>query len=113
MYLSRNLIGAGIIIFLLALTTVSAISSPYSSGPTAFFFILSALISILVINWVGSAPQTEEKSRRKVERMLRELDDDDLDLLRHRLMQDEREEEYGSMADLVQSGKRKNQIHDL
>lgn len=109
MYISRKLVGAAIIIFLLALTTASSISTYYFDRITAFFFVLTVLITILVINWIGSEPQTEEKSQRKVEKLLRKLDDADLDLLRHRLMQDEREEEYGSMADLMQSGKRKNE----
>ena len=112
MYISRKLVGAAIIIFLLALTTASSISTYYFDRTTAFFFVLTLLITILVINWVGSEPQTEEKSPRKVEKLLREFDDADLDLLRSRLMQDEREEEYGSMAELLQSGKRKNEMRD-
>ena len=79
------------------------------------FYTITLFISAALIHWVSAAPEVEAQagSRQRVERALRHLNDDDLSLLRSRLMQDEREEEYGSMAELVQSGKRKNEMRDI
>jgi Flp pilus assembly protein TadB len=112
MYIPRKLAGTFIILCLLSLTTAAGISAYYFSGTVAFFFVLSALITTLVINWVGSEPK-QSQSHRKVEKMLRNLDDNSLDLLRSRLMEPDDKVVYGSMAELVQSGKRKNELHDL
>lgn len=108
----RKLIGTLVIMMLLVMMGFAGVLLPFSISAPLFMVLLlvSFFITVRIMEWVGSAPQTEEKSRRKVEKVLRELDDDDLDLLRHRLMQDEREEEYGSMAELLQSGKRKNDM---
>ena len=100
---------------LVALFTIGFLLEAQIFGPVESllgFFTLTLFISAALIHWVSAAPEVEAQagSRQRVERALRHLNDDDLDLLRHRLMQNEREEDYGSMADLMQSGKRKNEI---
>jgi hypothetical protein len=55
--------------------------------------------------------QTQTQSQRRVEKLMRELKDKDLDLLGSRLRRNDYDEaEYGSMGELIQSGKRKNEM---
>src|SRR5690606_35381892 len=51
-------------------------------------FVAAFLITVRIMEWVGDERYRENKSHHKVEKVLRELDDHDLELLRSRLMQD-------------------------
>ena len=108
--LQRKLIGTLIITLLLVMMAFAGVLVPFINTSILLLFIVAFFITVLVIEWVGNEHASGDKSRRKVEKVLREFDDDELSLLRSRLMQDEREEEYGSMADLIQTGKRKNEM---
>jgi hypothetical protein len=114
MYIPRKFTGFVIMALLLGGIGFLGATSFYTFFPYVIFFGIALAITALVINWVGNEKRAESQSRRKVEKLLRELDDDDLDLLRTRLMRDEQNvddaDNYSSMAELVQSGKRKNEV---
>jgi hypothetical protein len=76
--------------------------------PMFFVFILEACVAYGIVRWIAAAPTKEAK----VNKVLREFDRDELDLLRSRLVQEDRSvnDDYDSMAELMQSGKRKNEI---
>lgn len=107
--LQRKLIGTLIITLLLVTMAFAGIAAHFITTSILLLFIVAFFITVLVVEWVGNEHASGNKSQRKVDKVLREFDDDDLDLLRSRLMQDDREEDYGSMADLIQSSKRKNE----
>jgi hypothetical protein len=80
--------------------------------PLFFVFLIEACVVFGIIRWVAAAPTKEAHANRKVDKVLRELDSDELSLLRNRLMYENRnaEPDYDSMAEVMQSGKRKNDV---
>jgi hypothetical protein len=63
------------------------------------------------VHWVSAAAEVSRGSHQRVEKVLRTLNDSDLDLLRSRLAESDQadSDDYSSMAELMQSGKRKNE----
>jgi Na+-transporting methylmalonyl-CoA/oxaloacetate decarboxylase gamma subunit len=78
--------------------------------PILFLIVINIVLISQILRWTARAPIQPPKSRRNVEKLLRELDDDDLDLLRTRLTREAQYDDYDTMAELVQSGKRKNEV---
>lgn len=108
---------AALLLFAIGFTYVGLGSPGHGLGsgfwPMFFVFLIEVGVVYFIIRWIAAAPGKEVHAHQKVDKLLRKLDNEELDLLRSRLIQDEHEAEYGSMADLMQSGKRKNQTHDL
>jgi uncharacterized protein (DUF58 family) len=107
MYLPRKPVGTAVIAIMLFLMVHLGATLPSFPSPGWLYYVLAVGLTIVIIYWVGSEPK-QIQSRRKVEKVLRDLNDEDLDLLRSRLMHQDQSDDYGSMNELIQSGKRKN-----
>jgi small-conductance mechanosensitive channel len=112
MYIPRKLTATFLITFFLIVNSYIAFSRFSFDWVVMLSILLTSVIVYIVSHWVSVEPRQDAKSQRKVEKLLRELDDNDLDLLRTRLMRQERNDDYAyeSMAELMQSSKRKNEV---
>lgn len=79
----------------------------------AFAFVVTLGTLYRLLGWIDRSPRAPADRRKKVERLLRQLDDTDLDVLRAHLQSnpsdaDGDESAYETMTDLLQTSKRKN-----
>jgi ABC-type transport system involved in cytochrome bd biosynthesis fused ATPase/permease subunit len=110
-------VGAGTVLIVLLIMLMTGITYLFSSGlstsilPMLLLFVLDGLVVRHILRWVVD-PSSDQmmRSQRKVDRALRDLDDNDLNLLRSRLAAADQADNYDSMTELVQSGKRKNEV---
>jgi hypothetical protein len=110
MYIPRHWIGTLFVVLLLLILWFAGAMFYWSPGVTLGILFIEIIAAMLVMRLLMQPLEAPRQSSHDLEHVLRKLSDEDLNLLRTRLMREDRNEDYSSMNELIRSNKRKNEI---